>query len=78
MHAKRSTARHVIIKMSKAKDKERILKAVREQQLVMYREAPIRLSTDWHKIFKVMKSKETKIQSRLLYQEGYHLELKER
>ena len=34
MHAKRSTARHVIIKMSKAKDKERILKAVREKQLV--------------------------------------------
>ena len=33
MDAKRPTLRHIIIKMSKVKDKERILKAAREKQL---------------------------------------------
>ena len=37
MDAKRTTPRHVIIKMPKVKDKERILKAVREKQLVTCR-----------------------------------------
>ena len=31
MDAKRSTPRHIIIKMSKVKDKERILKAARKK-----------------------------------------------
>ena len=39
--------RHIIIKMSKVKDKERLLKAAREKQLVMYKGAPIRLSADF-------------------------------
>ena len=34
MNPKRPTPRHIIIKMSKVKDKERILKAAREKQLV--------------------------------------------
>ena len=34
------TLRHIIIKMSKAKDKERILKAAREKQRVTYKELP--------------------------------------
>ena len=34
MDAKRPTPRHVIIKMPKVKDKERILKAAREKKLV--------------------------------------------
>ena len=34
MYAKRPTARHIIIKMPKVKDKERILKAAREKKLV--------------------------------------------
>ena len=42
MNPKRSTPRHIIIKMSKVKDKERILKAAREKQLVTYRGVPIR------------------------------------
>ena len=46
-HAKRSTPRHIIIKMPKIKDKERILKATREKQLVTYRGVPIRLSADF-------------------------------
>ena len=36
MNPKRSTLRHFIIKMAKVRDKERILKAVREKQLITY------------------------------------------
>ena len=76
MHGKRTTPRHIIIKMPKVKDKERILKAAREKQLVTYRGVPIRLSADfsketlqarrdWQEIFKVMKSRD--LQLRLFY-----------
>ena len=76
MDAKRPTPRHIIIKMPKVKNKERILKAAREKQLVMYRGVPIRLSADfsketfqarrdWEEIFKVMKSRD--LQPRFLY-----------
>ena len=76
MDAKRPTLRHIIIKMLKIKDKERILKAAREKQVVTYRRVPIRLSVDfsketlqarrdWQEIFKVMKSRN--LQPRLLY-----------
>ena len=34
---KRNTPRHIIIKMPKVKDKERILKAAREKQRVTYK-----------------------------------------
>ena len=62
--------------MPKGKDKERILKAAGEKQLVTYRGVPIRLSADfsketlkargdWQEIFKVMKNKD--LQPRLLY-----------
>ena len=44
MNPKKPTPRHIIIKMSKVKYKERILKAAKEKQLVTYKEAPIRLS----------------------------------
>ena len=43
MDAKRPTPRHIVIKMPKIKDKERILKAAREKKLVTYRGVPIRL-----------------------------------
>ena len=49
MDAKRPTPRHIIIKMLKIKDKERILKAARKKQLVTYRGVPIRLSADFSK-----------------------------
>ena len=49
MDAKRPTPRHIIIKMPKVKDKERILKAARGKQLVAYRGVPIRLSADFSK-----------------------------
>ena len=62
--------------MSSLKDKERILKAIREKQVVTYKGVQIRLPSDfstetfqsrmeWHEIFKVMKSKD--LQPRLLY-----------
>ena len=44
MDPKRTTPRHIIIKMSKVKGKERILKASREKQRVTYKEVPIRPS----------------------------------
>ena len=76
MYPKRTTPRHIIIKMPKFKDKERVLKAAREKQRVAYKGVPIRLSADfsketsqarrdWPEIFKVMKSKD--LQPRLLY-----------
>ena len=76
MDAKRPTPRHIIIKIPKVKDKERILKAAREKQLVTYRGVPIRLSADfsedplqarrdWQDTFKVMKNRD--LQPRLLY-----------
>ena len=62
--------------MLKVEDKERILKAAREKQVVTYKQASIRLSVnfsaetlqakvDWQEIFKVMKSRN--LQPRLLY-----------
>ena len=73
---KRPTLRHIISKMTRLKDKERILKATREKQVVSYKGAPTRLSSDyssetfqarreWHEIFKVIKSKD--LQPRLTY-----------
>ena len=44
---KRPTARHIIIKMAKFPDKERILKAAREKKEVTYRGALIRLAADF-------------------------------
>ena len=49
MDPKRPTPRHIIIKMLKVKDKDRILQAAREKHLVTYREVPIRLSADFSK-----------------------------
>ena len=39
--------RHIIIKLSKINDKERILKAARENSLVLCKGTTIRLSTDF-------------------------------
>ena len=85
MDPKRTTPRHIIIKMLKVKDKERILKAEREKQIVTYKGVPIRLATDFSKetlkarrnyqeIFKAMKSKDLDYS----IQQSYHLEWKGR
>ena len=66
---KRSTPRHIIIKLPKIKDKENILKAAREKGTVTYKGVPIRLSGDfsketlqarrgWKEVLKVMKGKD--------------------
>ena len=41
--------RHIIITLSKMKDKERILTAVREKETVAYKGVPIRRSADFSK-----------------------------
>ena len=71
---KRTTPRHIIIKMPKVKDKERILKAATEKQSVTYRRLSADFSKeilqarrDWQEVFKVMKSKD--LHPRLLYPE---------
>ena len=73
---RKHTPRHIIITLSKIKDKERILKAAREKETVTYKGVPIRLSADfsketlqerrgWKEVFQVMKGKD--LYPRLLY-----------
>ena len=87
MDPKRPIPRHLIIKMTSLKDKERILKVAREKQAVTYKGAPIRPSSDystetlqtrreWHEIFKVMTSND--LQARLLYSARLYLKSKEK
>ena len=63
---KRPTSRHIIIKLTKFQNKERILKVAREKEEVTYKGAPIILQADfsmetlqarreWQEIFHVMK-----------------------
>ena len=65
----RNTPRHIIITLPKMKQKERILEAAREQNIVTYKGVPIRLSADfsketlqarrgWQEVFQVMKGKD--------------------
>ena len=60
--------RHILIKLTKTKHKERILKAAREKQQVEYKGHPISLTADlsaetlqarreWQDIFKELKGK---------------------
>ena len=76
INPRRNTPRHILIKLSKIKYKEKILKAAREKQQITYKGIPIRLKADfsaetlqarrvWQDIFKVMKGKN--LQPRLLY-----------
>ena len=76
MDPRRNTPRHIIIKLPKIKNKERILKAARGKDTVTYKGVPIRLSADfsketiqarsgWEEVFKVMKGKD--LHPRLLY-----------
>ena len=49
LHPRRNTSRHIIIKLLKIKDKERILKAVREKERITYKGVLIWLSADFSK-----------------------------
>ena len=75
-------ARHILIKLTKAKHKERILKAAREKQEVTYKGNSICLTADrpeetllvrrkWQDIYKVLKGKN--LQPTLLYLAGIYL-----
>ena len=68
INPRRNRPRHILIKLSKIKYKEKILKAAREKQQITYKGTPIRLTADlsaetlqarreWQDIFKVMKGK---------------------
>jgi len=59
----RNTLRHILIKLTKIKDKEKILRATKKKQQITYNGIPIRLSADfsaetlqtrreWHNILK--------------------------
>ena len=68
--------RHIVIKLAKIKDKEKLLKARREKRQITYKGTCIRLTADfpaetlqarreWHDILRVMKGKN--LQPRVLY-----------
>ena len=76
INPRKNTPRHILIKLTKIKFKEKIVKSAREKQKVTCKGIPIRLSTDfsaetlqakreWQDIHKVMKEKN--LQPRLLY-----------
>ena len=76
VNPRRNMLRHIVIKLTKIKDKEKLLKAAMEKQQITYKGTPIRLTADfsaetlqarreWHDILKVMKGKN--LQPRLLY-----------
>ena len=76
IYPRRNMPRHILIKLSKIKYKEKILKAAREKQKLTYKGIPIRIKADlsaetlqarrtWQNIFKVTKGKN--LQPRLLY-----------
>jgi len=46
INPRRNTPRHILIKLTKTKHKERILKAAREKQQVTYKGNPLRLTAD--------------------------------
>ena len=46
---KSNTPRHIMIKLPKIKDKERILKAARGKKRITYKGVPIRLSAEFSK-----------------------------
>ena len=76
INPRRNSPRHILIKLSKIKYKENILKAAREKQHITHKGIPIRLTSDlsaealqagreWQDILTVMKEKN--LQPRLLY-----------
>ena len=46
INPRRNTPRHILIKLSKIKYKEKILKAAREKQQITYKGIPIKLTAD--------------------------------
>ena len=76
INPRRNMPRHILIKLTKTKHKERLLKAARENQQVTYKGNPVHLTADvsaeslqarmeWQDIFKVLKGEN--LQPRLMY-----------
>ena len=76
INPRQNTPRHILIKLTKIKHEEQILKAARETQQITHKRIPIRITADlsiktlqarkeWQDILKVMKEKN--LQPRLLY-----------
>ena len=68
INPRRNMLRHILIKLTKIKFKEKVLKAEREKQQITYKGIPIRVSgafsaetpqarREWQDTFKVMKGK---------------------
>ena len=87
INPRRNMPRHILMKLTKTKHKERILKAAREKQQVTYKGNPICLTADlsaeilqarreWQDIFKVLKGKN--LQLRLWYLARFHSKLMEK
>ena len=76
INPRQNTPRHILIKLTKVKHKEQILKAAREKQQITHKGIPYGITADlsietlqarreWQDILKVMK--ENNLQPRLLY-----------
>ena len=76
MNPRRNTPRHILIKLTKIKHKEQILKAAREKKQITHKWTPIKITADlsvetfqarkeWQDILRVMKK--NNLQLRLLY-----------
>ena len=76
INPRRNTPRHILIKLTKTKHKERVLKAAIEKQQVTYKGNPIHLTADlsaetlqsrskWQDIFNILKGEN--LQPKLLY-----------
>ena len=76
LNPRRNMPKHILIKLTKIKQEEKILKAAREKQQITYKGIPVRLTADlsaealqarreWQDKFKMMKGKN--LQPRLLY-----------
>ena len=76
VNPRRNTPRHILIKLTKTKHREGMLKVAREKQQVTYKGNPIQVTADlsaetlqarreWQDKFKVLKGKN--LQPRLLY-----------
>ena len=87
INARRNTPRHILIKLTKTKHKERILEAARKKQQITYKGNPIHLTADlsaetlqarreWQNIFKVLNRKN--LHQGYCTQQGSHSKLMEK
>ena len=71
INPRRNTPRHILLKLTKIRHEEQILKAAREKQQITHKGIPIRITAnlsietlearrEWQDILKVMKGKQNK------------------